>query len=309
MIRCSRHVALAFVTLATLVPGAAISHQVEVEIVCPAPESEPVFLPVTAHTVQCDLVTGVDSDVFTFFTLAGARIRVMAASEDDHLDPRLIVRDPMGAPLSDTFCDGGSAAVPGPRCAALYDFIAPLEGLYEFELRDEGADESGSYTLQVEELPGAVDDLIDQDVFNDFDVLEIPTDMDHHRVMADEGDTIEIEVLSCGDYMDPRIEAWGPDGALLADVHCTTLPGPPPPITGPVTCSDDEPESMTLCTALAEFDVELSGIQNFSLSDEGSNGRGRYDYTVTRMPEPGSVLLGLSAALTVAAVRRRGRRA
>ena len=93
-IRFSRIVAVAglslVVSLASVRPVGA--HQVELTATCAIPDSPAtVLLPTTAHTLDCALDTGVDSDPFAFGAVNDSRIRVVLASRSDHLDPRLIV--------------------------------------------------------------------------------------------------------------------------------------------------------------------------------------------------------------------------
>ena len=295
---------------AVLVASSAAAHQVESAISCPIPENEPVFVPASAYTQppSCTLSSQSDTDSFSIFVFAGTRFRIALASASDHLDPRLVVRDAPGLIIHDQSCDGGSVAAPSPRCGVSYELVAPETAEYFATVSDEGEDEAGDYHLQVEELPGAVDDLIDRDSFNDFNTLDVPTDLDHHRVIAEAGQWIEVEMISCGAHMDPRIEAWSPSGAKPLDVHCATPDGPFAPTSGlPVECADELPEREDLCTALGVFEVTESGEQRISLSDAGSNGPGRYDVTIRRVPEP--TAKGLSGVALVAVALARQRRA
>ena len=292
-----------------LAAGSAHAHQVEVEVDCPVPESEPVSLPVAAHTVPaCALATPGDTDRFQLFTFAGTFMRVMLVAETDGLDPRVELLDPAQLPLEEASCDGGDGGVLGPRCAAVLEILAPADGTYGIVVSDLGGDESGDYTLQVEALPGFVDDLIEVDVFNDFGVLDIPTDVDHQRVVAGPGRRVEIELVSCGAHMDPRVEVWEPGGAKSVDVHCETPAGPPPPIAGlPLECADDPGAPVDLCTAAAVFVAREGGIHRIALSDRGSDGRGRYDFTLRRLPEPAAHALALAALTVVGMLARRSR--
>jgi hypothetical protein len=285
----------------------AAAHQVEPQFSCPVPDNPAsVLIFITGHTGSCAIDTIDDSDLFHFAADAGTNLRVMLASTADHLDARLTVSDGVGE-LFDGACDGGTNLAPLPRCAVTYEFVAPATGLYFVEVRENGEDELGSYVLQIEEVPGDVDDIIDVDSFIDFDILNFPTDIDHLRVNAMVGQRVEIELESCDDYLDPRVEIWGPNEVMLEDATCMTPPGPHPPLVGPTDCSNEVPGSQTLCTIIASADVEITGLQRISISDTGSDNPGRYQYTARRLPEPGPALLAASALATLAACGRRRR--
>ena len=277
-----------------------LAHQVEFEAVCPAPDPvTPVFLDYGGGSVGCTIQTNDDVDDFFFAVFAGMHVRVLLRGES--LDPRLVVRDDGDLVVFDDSCEGSAGA-----CTVSAELVAPSDGVYDIVVSEADGDETGDFRVQLEEIPGDVDEVTNQDEFTELEVLGVATDMDHFKVNAVVGQAIEIELESCDPHLDPRLEAWGPNGASLADVSCTTPEGPPPDLGSPAICSNTLPASPDLCTVVAEFDVEVTGIQNFSVSDAAASHAGRFRYTLRRMPEPAGAT-GVALWVLAALAQRRRR--
>jgi len=282
----------------------SLAHQLESEATCGQPDpATPVFMDFGRHSVGCNLLASDDVDTFFFPVFAGMRLRLLLRGESDGLDPRLVLVEG-GVPFFDGSCDAGAG-----RCTLTHERVAPADGVYFAEVSDAGADETGDYVLQLEEIPGEVDEVIDQDEFSELERLDPATDVDHFKLSAAVGQAIEIVLESCDAHLDPHLEAWGPNGALLADVSCTTPDGPPPDFGLPETCHGSLPGSPDLCSATAEFEVQVTGVQRFSVSDLGSDSPGRFRYTLNRVPETGAAPAAALAVLAGLAQRRRRARA
>ena len=269
---------------------------------CGVEPEAPIPIGAGAHTESCSVIFD-DVDTFEFVPANDGRLaRVMVSSLGAHIDPHLVIRDPLDQVIFDDWCDGGSAATPLPRCAVAWEAVPTIAGTYTAEVSDFGEEEADFYVLQFEMLPGDADDLITLDSWVEFETLGERTDMDHYEVLLVPDDFLTIELESCDDFLDPHIQIWGPDDSLIAEDWCTTPTGIPPPTGGPTDCSNEVPGSTTLCTAKAEVEITELGIYSFTISDYGSDESGRYQYT---LPEPGG--LGLAAGMALLSVLSRRR--
>lgn len=282
---------------------AAVGHQGESSVTCAAVGSTNIGTGEVA--LGCTIGGLGETDTFAFLAEPGDRIRVIVLAEAEFLDAQLEVRDfPGGQTIATSSCDSGAEDTPValPRCSAFVEFIAQVD-VYNAFVSDVDGDETGEYLLQLEVVPSADPaDLVDEDSREDFSALEQPTDVDYFSVTAGLGQTLDFEVRSCDDYFDPRIEIYDPNDELVADVHCETPMGPRPLLFGPTTCSDDAPQAEELCTASVEVPVETSGVHSMVISDASSDEPGRYEWEVTRLPEP-SGIASSAALLTLALLR------
>ncbi len=293
-----------------LLAGAAAAHDEEPPAVDCLTGGAVPELQFGAATKNCSLAAPGETDAFTFALRATDDVVRVILVADPFLDPRLVVRDPLGNPLHEVACHGGTAPGPAPACVLETD-LDPLPGapmdVYGVEIHDEGGDETGAYQLQIEILPAPDPSefiLINEPSFIDFAVLETVTDLDQVAFGALQNERVRVAVeasrFNDPPSLDPRVEILAPDGTVLASDSC-----------------EGDELAETGCTTAVVATLPALDVYGFAISDVGHDDagppldpafppldNGRYTYRFERLPEPSAGALGLGALATLALLRR-----
>ncbi len=222
----------------------------------PQPESavpcdegnEPVFLSYGDHTTGCVISPAVDSDPFCFLGTAGDQVRIIILGRSDFFDPRLEIRDPTGVLIINTACTGNR------RCCLNQNVTLEETGLYNLRVSDSGANETGSYTLQIEKIPPVAAPCLTYGS-SVSDTISPQTDVDFIAFQGVAGTTIRATVLGRSDFFDPRLEILDPSGVIIEDRACT---------------------GNRRCSFSVEKNLVLDGTYFMFISDAGCNETGGY---------------------------------
>ena len=174
---------------------------------------EPTPINYGEHTNNCQIDNITDMDRFGFFGSEGEQIRVIVSeTTTSAIELYLEIWDPDGLQIANT-APGGNILV---------DLTLEKTGSYLIGIRENGANETGGYMLQLERVfpintpVGISYDFPENDVINhitdmDFYIFEGETN-DNIRVIVSETTTSAIELY---------LEIWDPDGLQIAN----TAPG------------------------------------------------------------------------------------
>ena len=222
---------------------------------------EPVTLVYGDHTTGCEVDSPTDTDLFVFDAVADEQVRIIVLSETGGFDPRLELRDPTGAVIHDEFCNGRNQFGQPTICSFRANITLPLTGTYLIAMSDQGSNESGSYSLQIERIPAdPINTALDDD-FSIDDSIAPPTDMDFYVLQATAGVDVRITVLSQTPDLDPRLEVWDPDGVLVEDQFCN---------------GRNQFGQPTICSFIVDITPLVTGNYVVAISDTGSNESGDY---------------------------------
>src|SRR5687767_9184268 len=180
-----------------------------------------VPLPYGCHTVGAAIGTPVDSDSFGLTCQAGDRIRIILdGTSDTCLDPKIDLFGPSGF-LETTSCSP-SCGIFGPfSCSLVHETTVQTSGAYVLLVSDAGLDETGSYTLQVEQMTPELPILgLAYNTTASFE-LEVSTDQDYFTFFGQAGSLVQVSVSSTsGNCMDPDAELLSPSGASIWTEFC-----------------------------------------------------------------------------------------
>lgn len=108
------------------------------------------------YTTPVDEAMGhaTDMDFFAFSGVASSGVRLTVATTTGGPDPVLEIYDPLGTQISNTVCNGNNFFGQGILCSNSVDLNISSTGVYKFGISDSGADETGSYRVEVNCLFG-----------------------------------------------------------------------------------------------------------------------------------------------------------
>lgn len=223
--------------------------------VCGIPQPESVVECVEGQVVQlaygdhtfCVISPAVDTDVFEFEGTKGD-LAVIIILTNTFLDPRVEVVDPNGKFIHNQVCTG--------PCSFSFGLTLLKSGTYTIIVSDAGANNTGSYLLQLERFPPATDPPVIFHGLSVSDSINPQTDRDYLTFEGVAGSTIRITVAS-DNFMDPALSLWDPNISLLASDSCT----------GP-------------CAFAITETLLLSGTYLLELRDVGANNSGSYEVSL-----------------------------
>ena len=216
------------------------------------------------HTINSGLANVVEVDSYTFQGTTGDPLRIVISTLSNGLDPQIVLRDPVGAPIQTTSCNGSSGGF-ATRCSTNLDQVLPSSGLYTLNVSDINSDETGSYSLHLDQYPPTnnwVGFAYDSPVL---DELGHVSDMDFLAFNGAAGTGVRVTTRSLTSGLDPQLQIWDPLGNLVSDTYCDGSSG----------------GFATTCTTSAELDLSLTGIYKLGLTDVSWNETGGYDLGVS----------------------------
>ncbi|HED52552.1 MAG TPA: hypothetical protein ENI83_03250, partial [Gammaproteobacteria bacterium] len=216
------------------------------------------------HTINGSIAIGVTNNNFRFQGNAGDQIRFIVSSGTPNLDPLIELRDASGTLLKAASCNG-KPSVYAIQCSANLDQTLAGTGTYYLNLSETNADESGNYTLSLEQRPPATN----------WDAIAYGTPLSEQLGHA--GDTdflafnglagtgVKISFASTTPGLDPSLEVWDPLGNLVESTWCNGKPS-----VYPINCS-----------VVPALDLLETGTYRIGLSDYGWDEIGGYNVGVS----------------------------
>jgi len=212
----------------------------------PPPNNDPIIIRETSYTDERLIDNARIEDIYIFEAQAGDVINVQMNQLDGTLDPLLIIRNIEGDEIASNDDDSQGTG----RNSFIRDLIIPTDGEYQivatrFQL-DLGST-FGRYELIFEQDSGDGDSEVESN--NAFlqigDTLtgEITDEMSviAYDFEAQRGDIIGVTMQQVSGDLDPLVELYNADGALLAD-------------------NDDDPQSTGRDSFIREFEIPENGV-------------------------------------------------
>jgi hypothetical protein len=132
----------------TVCPFLVYAGQLEYSVACNEAQ-EPISINYGEYTVNCGISPTTDLDQFSFLGSDTDTIRINVKSNTAYLDPSIEVRDPDGAVIADTACNGTSLT-----CSFSVDLSLTKTGEYLIAIFDENIDNAGDYQFTLQCLFG-----------------------------------------------------------------------------------------------------------------------------------------------------------
>lgn len=153
----------------------------------------------------------VDTDIFVFFGRAGDQVHLSLRSANG-MDPVVSVLDPQGQlvvpPFSCSYV-----------CSIDKDFTLPGTGVFTLLIHDNGFDETGPYTLNLERMLPNVP--VPSMGYGTSETLVVNYTADHDFVSFEgEQGTLVSLALNSPNGMDPKISVWSPSGQEFYTAGC-----------------------------------------------------------------------------------------
>ncbi len=170
------------------------------------------------HTSGCTISPATDLDRFTFEGAAGDDIRIVVRGLTDNLDPRVIVRDPVGTQIADMFCTASTFG----RCAVNVPLQLAMTGTYTVFVQESGIDNTGSFILHLERVFPS-DLSTTKKVFNTSvtEAINHAADLDVFFFEGVGGTEIQLSMSGQTDNLDPSLQIFQPDGTSLHSQSCS----------------------------------------------------------------------------------------
>src|SRR5437899_2049690 len=189
--------------------------QVESSVACDE-ATEPLPVVYGQCTTGCAIAQPTDLDRFAVAATAGETLRVTLESTSAGLDPRVEIRDPLGAVVGTTSCNGHAGFNGSPSvCSLVFELAIATTGDHQLAVSDGGADNTGNYVLQLERVPPvpplpvlpynlAVDDRIGP-----------PTDRDCMAWEATANTQVQVTLRTLTAGLDAEVQVLDPTGAIV----------------------------------------------------------------------------------------------
>ena len=235
-----------------------MAHGQQVEPVAECIEGyEPLPMNYGEHTSGCGIYPATDIDTFEFSGVEGDVVRVIVDGTTNGLDPHVEILDCTGGLVTQGTCIANSVS----SCSLIVQATLPCTGEHTVVMSDDGANTTGTYTLQLERIPPAVPPA--RGCFNAsvIDSLNPSTDCDFLEFEGVAGTMIRVQVHGTTNGLDPRLEIVDPQGDLITDNHC-------------------EANSVSVCSFEVERTLELTGLYHLMISEWGANQSGNYQVTL-----------------------------
>jgi hypothetical protein len=252
--------AMLYLVLSVGTAAAIAVPQPEPEAACHEGVGEPLLLHYGEHTTGCAFESVTDLDRFTFEGTAGDIARLRLRTIGGTPDPRLELRGPDGMLVDTAACDGGCCSA----CSFSKQVILPQTGTYAIAISEGGADEGGSYILELDKTPPTVaPPLIPYD-FPVTETINQPTDVDFLAFEGNANTQIRLTLRSTSGTPDPRMVIRDPSGAVMQT-------------TPPTSCDGG---CCSFCTFVVPITLTLSGTYLMEIFDGGLDEGGSYEISV-----------------------------
>lgn len=260
-----------------LASGSAWAQQAESTATCDEegipPIAEPVPLIYGDHTSGCLISPPSEGDTFRFDGLSGDIVRVIVQGTTPNFSPTIEVRDGINT-LVDS---GGCVPNTNGRCSFTTDSTLASDGVFTIRVEEQGANNVGNYTLQLERLfpgPGiqrlTYDSTIDEDgeVLDDSSVIDNlgpATDVDSFYFHSVADTLIRFNVLGQTANLAPEIEVRDPAGAVVLS------------LADGAGCV---PNTNGTCSFASDLTPASTGTYTVVISERGSNNPGNYSLSL-----------------------------
>lgn len=242
-----------FLTILTL-PQVALASTIE-STIDTAAMGEPIAISYGDHTVNSGISPKVDVDGYSFQGKAGDSIRIVTVGHSNYFDPVIELRGPGGAVIQTQSCSVGYGT-----CSINLDQTLSSDGTHYINISDVSNNESGSYTLHLDQYRPANNwDAMTYD--NPVtDLLGHGGDHDFFAFNGTSGTGVRINVAGNSNYLDPWLQVWDPSGTMIVDQGCGVGYG--------------------TCSFFTELAIASTGIYTMGLFDAGFSETGSYSINV-----------------------------
>ena len=206
------------------------------------------------HTINSTISSGAELDVYQFLGTAGDSVSIAVTGSTYGFDPRIEVRDSSGALLNDQNCNTNAT------CSVTAITSLPSTGAYTATVSDLGLNNTGDYTMHVDQYPPVsnwlkvgYDSPISEELghFSDFDVYAFD---------AVAGSLVRVTVQGATYGLDMLLAAFSPESTILDSASCNTN---------------------ATCSTFLDLNITETGLHSFLIADLGNNNTGNYDFSVT----------------------------
>ena len=264
-----------------MISNLSLAQQIESTAFCDEggipPIAEPVPMVYGDHTEACLITPNTDSDLFRFEGMSGDLIKINVDATTNGLDISIEVRDNVNSLVGSASC----TAAFNVSCSLTEDFSLTSDGTHTINVSDLGANDSGSYIMQLERIfPGSgiarldydsvamIDGRITQviDDTSSVDAITPSTDVDHYFFNGLPGSSIRFNVLGQTNGLDPSIEVRDPTGVLVLD--------------GATDAAGCTAAFNVICSFSVDMSPSESGTYTVLISDTGNNDAGNYQLSL-----------------------------
>jgi hypothetical protein len=226
------------------------------------------FVPLVygSFTQNAALSLGVEVDGYTFSGQAGDRISIVTSTSGAGLDPVISLRGPTGPVVASTSCNGHDVFGNPILCAVELRTQLASSGIYTLNVADSGANNTGAYTLHIDQYPPVENWLgfgYGAPVQHTIDHLG---DSDYFAFNAKAGSNFRLTVATLTAGVDAHVEVWNTAGALNTSTACA---------------GHDVFGNPILCNVLLDLSTASDGIFKVGVYDTGWNNNGNYQISVT----------------------------
>jgi len=243
-------------------PALSLAVQTESPVLCDEGD-EPVGIAYGDHTSGCAINPATDLDRFEFCGTIGDEVKLNVLSAD-FLDPFVEIRDPMFGLTEQGSCVN--------NCSFMLHFFLPVTGCYTVFVSDEGTNDTGDYTLQLERIFPVADTAVHMDYDKSesnpvSDTISPATDIDSFTFDATTGTDIRVNVRSA-DFLDPTVEIRDPNGTVVVNG-----------VVDGATCANN-------CSFSVDLSPSVSGTYSLIIYDAGINDIGDYSLSLWCLAGP-----------------------
>ncbi len=265
------------------VPGVSWAQQAESTAICDEagvpPIAEPVPMVYGDSTDGCVISPATESDSFRFDGTTGDLIRLNLLGQTNGFDPIVEVRDNMNSLIGSGSCVAPASFL---TCSFSTDVVLAVDGTHTLSVSDQGGNEVGNYTLQLERiLPGLNIERLSYDslavvdgrvtTFIDessvVDGISPATDVDHYYFTGVAGTTIRFNVLGRTDGFDPAIEVRDPTGTRVLNGQSDGA--------GCISAA-----SFLTCSFSVDLSPSVTGTYTVLLSDINNDESGAFQFSL-----------------------------
>lgn len=169
------------------------------------------------HAV-CSLSAPSEIDLYRFQGAAGDILRIALAGLSNDLDPRYELLDPSGVSLTSGACSTSCCTT----CSTGQNFTLPASGTYTILISDSGANNTGSYSLNIERILPSIPYRFAQYGVPLTVTIGHAADHDFVAIEGRRDDLVRISVSGLSNDLDPVYVLYDPSGGVVDSGSCST---------------------------------------------------------------------------------------